>query len=141
MEPENEWWRSRWLVRHVVFVPVGTFIATYLLSLPFGVGIWNNAKDIKIASDVVDLGAVVYTTIAVLTEGSVRMIWWALDQRRKWRAKMREEAKAEVKAEAVAEVLAEVLAGVLTSGRAAANAGETLEDWLERMEEERAKGD
>ena len=133
MEPENEWWRSRWLVRHVVFVPVGTFIATYLLSLPFGVGIWNNAKDIKIASDVVDLGAVVYTTIAVLTEGSVRMIWWALDQRRKWRAKMREEAKAE----AVAEVVAEVL----TSGRAAANAGETLEEWLERMEEERAKGD
>ena len=42
---------------------------------------------------------------------------------------MREEAKAE----AVAEVL--------TSGRAAANAGETLEDWLERLEEERAKGD
>jgi hypothetical protein len=141
LEPENEWWRSRWLVRHVVFVPVGTFIATYLLSLPFGVGIWNNAKDIKIASDVVDLGAVVYTTIAVLTEGSVRMIWWALDQRRKWRAKMREEAKAEVKAEAVAEVLAEVVAEVLTSGRAAANAGETLEEWLERMEEERAKGD
>ena len=94
---------------------------------------WNNAKDIKTASDIVDLGAVVYTTIAVPTEGSVRMIWWALDQRRKWRAKMREEAKAE----AVAEVLAEVL----TSGRAAANAGETLEDWLERLEEERAKGD
>ena len=129
MEPENEWWKSRWLVRHVVFVPVGTFIATYLLSLPFGVGIWNNAKDIKTASDVVDLGAVVYTTIAVLTEGSVRMIWWALDQRRKWRARMREEAKAEVVAE------------VLTSGRAAANAGETLEEWLERLEEERVKGD
>ena len=137
MEPENEWWKSRWLVRHVVFVPVGTFIATYLLSLPFGVGIWNNAKDIKTASDVVDLGAVVYTTIAVLTEGSVRMIWWALDQRRKWRAKMREEAKAEARAEAKAEVVAEVL----TSGRAAANAGETLEEWLERLEEERVKGD
>ncbi len=133
MEPENEWWKSRWLVRHVVFVPVGTFIATYLLSLPFGVGLWNNAKDIKTASDVVDLGAVVYTTIAVLTEGSVRMIWWALDQRRKWRAKMREEAKAE----AVAEVVAEVL----TSGRAAANAGETLEEWLERLEDAHAKGD
>ena len=137
MEPENEWWKSRWLVRHVVFVPVGTFIATYLLSLPFGVGLWNNAKDIKTASDVVDLGAVVYTTIAVLTEGSVRMIWWALDQRRKWRAKMREEAKAEAKAEAVAEVVAEVL----TSGRAAANAGETLEEWLERLEDAHAKGD
>ncbi len=133
MEPENEWWKSRWLVRHVVFVPVGTFIATYLLSLPFGVGIWNNAKDIKTASDVVDLGAVVYTTIAVLTEGSVKMIWWALDQRRKWRAKMREEAKAEAKAEVVAEVL--------TSGRAAANAGETLEEWLERLEDAHAKGD
>ena len=129
MEPENEWWRSRWLVRHVVFVPVGTFIATYLLSLPFGVGLWNNSEDIKTASDVVDLGAVVYTTIAVLTEGSVRMIWWALDQRRKWRAKMREEAKAEAKAEAVAEVL--------TSGRAAADAGETLEEWLERLEDAR----
>jgi hypothetical protein len=133
LEPENEWWKSRWLVRHVVFVPVGTFIATYLLSLPFGVGIWNNAKDIKTASDVVDLGAVVYTTIAVLTEGSVKMIWWALDQRRKWRAKMREEAKAEAKAEVVAEVL--------TSGRAAANAGETLEEWLERLEDAHAKGD
>ena len=117
----------------MVFVPVGTLIATYLLSLPFGVGLWNNPKDIKTASDIVDLGAVVYMTIAVLTEGSVRMIWWALDQRRKWRAKMREEAKAEVKAEVVAEVL--------TSGRAAANAGETLEEWLKRMEEERAKGD
>ena len=123
---------NRWLVRHVVFVPVGTFIATYLLSLPFGVGLWNNANAIKTASDVVDLGAVVYTTIAVLTEGSVRMIWWALDQRRKWRAKMREEAKAE----AVAEVVDEVL----ISGRAAADAGETLEEWLDRMEGARAKG-
>jgi hypothetical protein len=45
---------------------------------------------------------------------------------------MREEAKAE----AVAEVVDEVL----ISGRAAADAGETLEEWLDRMEGARAKG-
>ena len=39
------------------------------------------------------------------------------------------------------EARAEAVAEVLTSGRAAANAGETLEEWLERLEDAHAKGD
>ncbi len=43
----------------------------------------------------VDLGTVVYAMAAVLAERGVRLMFWALDQRRKWRAKWRAEARAE----------------------------------------------
>ena len=43
----------------------------------------------------VDLAAVLYAMVAVAVERVIRMWFWALDQREKWRAKWRREAQAE----------------------------------------------
>lgn len=67
----------------------------------------------------VDLAAVLYAMVAVLAERGARLMFWALDERRKWRAKMR--------AEAMAEGLAE--------GEAAA--AQRYEKWLAKVAEER----
>ena len=37
------------------------------------------------AASVVDLGAVLYAAVAVQVEQGVRLMFWALDERRKWR--------------------------------------------------------
>ena len=47
----------------------------------------------------VDLAAVLYAMVAVAVERVIRMWFWALDQREKWRAKWRQEAQAEGLAE------------------------------------------
>ena len=47
----------------------------------------------------VDLGTVVYTMVAVSVERVIRMWFWALDQREKWREKWRREAQAEGRAD------------------------------------------
>ena len=65
----------------------------------------------------VDLGTVVYAMAAVLTERVIRMWFWALDQRDKWRAKWREEAQAEGRAEGHAEGHAEGRAEGQAEGR------------------------
>ena len=51
----------------------------------------------------VDLAAVLYAMVAVAVERVIRMWFWALDQREKWRAKWRQEAQAEGLAEGLAE--------------------------------------
>ena len=43
----------------------------------------------------VDLGVALYGMIAVLIEGGVRLMFWVLDQRRKWRRKWWLEAREE----------------------------------------------
>ena len=64
-------------------------------------------ESLESAATLVDLGAVLYGMVAVLVERGVRMVFWALDERRKWREKRREEAMAEGQAELIAERLAE----------------------------------
>ena len=51
-------------------------------------------------------------------------MFWALDQRRQWRARMREEAKAQGRAEARVATLAEMIV--------VKESGGDLEDWLHR---------
>ena len=51
---------------------------------------------LKSAASMVDLGTVVYAMAAVLTERVIRMWFWALDQREKWRAKWRDEIQADL---------------------------------------------
>ena len=53
----------------------------------------------------VDLGTVIYAMAAVLTERVIRMWFWALDERRKWREKWRKEAQAEGRAEGQTDLL------------------------------------
>ena len=52
----------------------------------------------------VDLAALIYGMVAVLIERGVRMIFWALDQRRQWRAALREEWREEGRQEVRAAV-------------------------------------
>ena len=51
---------------------------------------------LKSAASMVDLDTAVYAMVAVLTERVIRMWFWALDQREKWRAKWRDEIQADL---------------------------------------------
>ena len=95
----GEWWQNRWLRRHVMFIPFGVFITTGLLTYFAEPGPLGVRTLLKSAASMVDLGTVVYAMAAVLTERVIRMWFWALDQREKWREKWRKEAQAEGRAD------------------------------------------
>ena len=128
----GEWWQSRWIRRHVMFVPFGVFITTGLLAYITEPGPWEIKTSLKSAASLVDLGAVVYAMVAVLIERGIRMWFWALDQREKWRAKWREEAQAEGRTEGQADLLNQMWA----SARAADN--QELVAELERVAQEKS---
>jgi hypothetical protein len=81
--------------------------------------------------------------VAVSAETGVRAVFWALDQRRQWRAKMRAEVAAAVKAEVAAAVKADVVAAMKAEVRAVVDAGGDLKEWLDHdggtLEEEHPK--
>ena len=83
----NEYSNIRWLRLHALFAPFGVCAVTALLLARSGQ--WAGWESLPAASSLVDLGAAVYGMVAVLTERSIDMVFWALEQRRK-RAKERE---------------------------------------------------
>ncbi|MXZ90811.1 MAG: hypothetical protein F4W95_05950 [Chloroflexi bacterium] len=93
----------RWLRHHATVAPFGIFTATLLMTLWLAHWQWLGRTTWELMAGEVDLGAVLYTMVAVLAERGLRLMFWALDQRRKWRAKMRAEARAEGYAEAKRE--------------------------------------
>ena len=97
----NDVAERRWLRRHAVLAPFGIFAATILLAIQSGQ--WEGWGSLGSAANLVDMGAVLYGMAAVLAERGVRMIFWALEERRK----MIENRKMLGKAELVAEFLAE----------------------------------
>ena len=101
----GEWWQNRWLRRHVMFIPFGVFITTGLLTYFTEPGLSGVRIFLKSAASMVDLGTVIYAMAAVLTERVIRMWFWALDERRKWREKWRKEAQAEGRAEGQTDLL------------------------------------
>ena len=103
MNVTEEWWERRWLRRHALVAPFGIFAATLLLTYWKEHGQWAGSASLEPASGLVDLGAVLYAMAAVLAERGVRLMFWALDERRKWRAKAREEGHAEGHKEGRAE--------------------------------------
>ncbi len=82
-----------------MFIPFGVFITTGLLTYFTELGPLGVRAFLKSAASMVDLGTVVYAMAAVLTERVIRMWFWALDQREKWREKWRREAQAEGQAD------------------------------------------
>lgn len=78
----------RWLRRHAVIAPFGIFAATLLLAIR--AGRWDGWGSLELAANLVDLGAVLYGMVAVLVEGGIKMVFWALEERRKM-IKAREE--------------------------------------------------
>ena len=93
----SEGWGARWLGRHAVVAPFGVLLATVLLAHLSGR--WTGWSSLNHVATLVDLGVVLYAMVAVLAERGVRMWFWALDQRRKWREQWRREAQAEGRAE------------------------------------------
>ena len=68
-----------------------------------------------------------YAAAAVLRERGVRMVWWALEQRREWREKMRAEGRAEGQAA--------ILTAMIDSARAEGD--HALEERVERIAQEK----
>ena len=77
----NEWQERRWLRRHAIAAPFGIFAATVLLAARSGQ--WAGWESLELAATLVDLGAVLYAMAAVLFERGVRMVFWALEERKK----------------------------------------------------------
>ena len=139
MQTMDEWWERRWLRRHAMVAPFGIFATTALLTYWKERGQWHALASLESASDLVDLAAVLYAMVAVLVERGARLMFWALDERRKWRAKMRAEARAEGLAEGRTEGLAEGRTEGRTEGRAEgeAVAAQRYENWLAKVAEEK----
>ena len=112
----GEWLEMRWLRLHAMFAPFGIAVATALLLARSGK--WSGWESLESAATLVDLGAVVYGMAAVLAERGVRMVFWALDQRRQWREKWRKEAEATGMATGLARGRTEGRAEGRTEGRA-----------------------
>ena len=125
-----EWWDSeerKWLRRHAMAAPFGIFLVTIILNYISAPEQWSTRESLKSVASLVDLGAVIYAAIAVLVERGVRVMFWALDERRKWRAKWRAEAQVEGRAEA--------FTALLEVGRAEGN--RDLEELIARIAKER----
>ena len=134
----SDWWDSgerRWLRRHAVAAPFGILVVTILLGYILYPEQWASREGLKSASSLVDLGAVIYAAVAVLAERGVRVVFWALDERRKWRAKWRAEAQAEGRAEGHAAGRAEGRSEGHAEGRAEGQA-ETFTALLEEVSAE-----
>lgn len=93
----------RWLRLHALFAPFGVCAVTALL-LAWS-GQWAGRASLPAAASLVDLGAAIYGMIAVAVERSIFMVFWALEQRRKW-AQEREAAEREREAATQARVAA-----------------------------------
>ena len=101
----------RWLRLHALFAPFGVCAATALLLVRSGQ--WAGWESLQAASSMVDLGAAVYGMVAVLAERSIYMIFWALEQRRKW-SKEREKELQDKLNQGIAQGMAQGQAQILT---------------------------
>ncbi len=145
-----EWWESgdrRWLRRHAIAAPFGIIVIIALLTYVAAPDQWNGREGLKSAASLVDLGAVLYAVAAVLVERGVRVMFWALDERRKWRERWRTEAQAEGleqglaqgraqgraqgQAEGLAQGRTELLTALLEAVRTEGN--QELEELVERV--------
>ena len=138
-----EWWDSkerRWLRRHAIAAPFGILLVTMLLGYVISPEQWNSREGLKSASSLVDLGAVIYAAVAMLVERGIRAMFWALDERRKWRERWRAEAQAEGRAEGYAEGQAEGRAEGRMEGRMEGRAEGRMEGRAEGEAEGRAEG-
>ncbi len=111
----------RWLRRHTLAVPFGIFAVTMALAWWEQALPWPRVGP-SAAAELVDLAAIIYGMLAVLFERGVRVMFWALDQRRQWRERWRQEALSEGVAIGVAEGRADGVAEGRAKERAAMKA-------------------
>lgn len=73
----------RWLRRHATITPFGAAVTTWLLSVWIGGGQWLFWHDLDPAKAMAGLGTIAYGIIAVVAEGGIKVVFWALDERKK----------------------------------------------------------
>ena len=132
---QDQWWERRWLRRHAMVAPFGIFATSLLITYHLERWQWHGRDSWSLVSEQVDLGTVVYAMAAVLAERGVRLMFWALDERRKWRAKARNEGHAEGHAEGRVEGLAEGRMAGRAEGQAETE--QRYEGWLAKVAEEK----
>ena len=96
----------QWIRRHAVLAPFGIFAATALLLYFAEQGQWRGRESWDLAAAMVDMGAVAYAMFAVLVDGGVHLMFYALQKRREWK-EQREQEREQLRAEALAEGRAE----------------------------------
>ena len=99
MEPEK-WWEMRWPRRHALALPFGACGVTALLTYLTTGGQGDLAANLKVAAEMVDLGAAIYGMVAVTIEGGVRRMFWAWEKHQAVKESLREEGRQEGREEA-----------------------------------------
>lgn len=116
-------WQRRWVRYHAMAAPFGILAVTALLAYVTESNSPGVSETLKHAASMVDLAVPIYAAIAVLVERGIVMVFWALEQRKKWRderlaaqaardaalrAEIRDEVMAEVRDQVTAEVRREL---------------------------------
>ena len=137
----SELWQRQWIRYHVVFAPFGILAVTALLTYLTAPEPWSIRQGLNQAAAQVDLAVPIYAALAALAERGIAMIFWALEQRKKWReerlealaardAAVREQVRDEVRTEVRDEVRTEVRDEAIAEGRA-----EAVRDMEARLEQ------
>ena len=126
----------------MVFAPFGILTVTALLTYLTAPDPWSIRQGLNQAAAQVDLAVPIYAALAALAERGIAMIFWALEQRKKWReerlealaardAAVREQVRDEVRTEVRDEVRTEVRDEAMAEGRAEAarDMAARLEQW------------
>lgn len=75
----------RWLRRHAMITPFGAAVTTWLLSAWVGGGQWLFWHDLDSVQAMATLGTITWGMAAVLAEGGYKLVFWAMDERRRRR--------------------------------------------------------
>lgn len=92
---------SHWLRNHVAIAPLGSLIATGMLSV-----IVSGSLSLASAADFAELGILVYGSIAGMADRGGYMFFWTVEQIRKRKAERQQEIDAQVRTEVQAQILA-----------------------------------
>ena len=90
----GDWWERRWVRLHAMAAPAGILATTLLLTYWRQGWQWRWPDGLDRATDLVDIGTVIYAVIAVAVERGVNVIFWALEERKKRRERNRAEIEA-----------------------------------------------
>ena len=100
----------------MVFAPFGILAVTALLTYLTAPEPWSIRQGLNQAAAQVDLAVPIYAALAALAERGIAMIFWALEQRKKWREERLEALAArdaavreQVRDEVITEVRDEVV--------------------------------
>ena len=133
----EDWWELRWVRLHAMVAPAGILAITLLLTYWRQGWEWPWPGSLDRASDLTDIGAVIYGVVAVAIERGVNMIFWALEERKKRRERNRAELEAEIQARVEAQAQAQ--GKLRAEGRAEGQAetAQRYEKWLAKVAEEK----